>query len=83
MRHYKRIENGYIVGIGTGAGGVEIAEEEYDSLLEHIRSKPEAENGYSYKLKADLTWELYELPHVEITDEITDAEFMQMIEEVL
>ena len=61
----------------------EIAEEEYNALLEIIRTKPKAADGYNYKFKADLTWELYELPHVDVHDDVTDEEFMRMIEEVL
>lgn len=82
MRHYKIIENGYLTAIGTGNGGNEITEEEYSSLLEHIRSCPEAPEGYGYRLKEDLTWELYELPIVEDT-EISGDELMTMIEGVL
>ena len=82
MRYYKLIENGYIIAIGTGVGGIEITEEEYNSILVHIRSCPEAPSGYGYRLKEDLTWELYELPIVEETD-ISSDELMTMIEGVL
>ena len=82
MRYYKLIENGYLIAIGTGVGGVEIAEEEYNSLLNHIQSCPEAPEGYGYRLKEDLTWELYELPIVP-EEEISSDELMSMIEEVL
>lgn len=82
MRYYKIIENGYLVGIGTGVGGIKITEEEYNSLLEHIHNRPDAEEGYGYRLKEDLTWELYELPIVP-EEEISSDELMTMIEEVL
>ena len=82
MRYYKLIENGYLTTIGTGVGGVEITEEEYNSILVHIRSCPEAPSGYGYRLKEDLTWETYELPIVEETD-ISSDELMTMIEGVL
>lgn len=82
MRYYKLIENGYLIAIGTGVGGIEITEEEYNSILAHIRSCPEAPEGYGYRLKEDLTWELYELPIVEETD-ISSDELMTMIEGVL
>lgn len=82
MRYYKLIEDGYLTAIGTGNGGIEITEEEYNSLLEHIRNKPEAEEGYGYRLKEDLTWELYELPIVP-EEEISSDELMTMIEGVL
>ena len=82
MRYYKIVEDGYLVAIGKGAGGIEITEDEYNSLLTHIRNHPIAEEGYDYRLKEDLTWELYELPIVEET-EISSDELMTMIEEVL
>lgn len=65
MRYYKHIENDYVLYIGTGPGGEEIKAEEYAQILDTIRSRPTAEAGYGYRLKADLTWELYELPPVE------------------
>ena len=73
MRYYKLIEDGHLIAIGTGAGGIEITKEEYSSLLEHIRNCPSAEEGYGYRLKEDLTWELYELPIV--TEEETEATY--------
>lgn len=39
MRYYKLIENNYILAIGTGPGGVEITEAEYNALLTEIREK--------------------------------------------
>ena len=81
---YKIITNGYITVIGTGNGGTEITEEEYNSLLDHIRNCPEAPEGYGYRLKEDLTWELYELPVIpEEDEEISSDELLTMIEGVL
>lgn len=62
MRYYKIIYNGYIQRIGIGDGGIEITEKEYQYLSNIIQNKPIAENGYDYRLKENLTWELYELP---------------------
>ena len=39
MRYYKLIENDTLIAIGTGAGGVEITEAEYNALLSEIRTK--------------------------------------------
>jgi hypothetical protein len=84
MRYYKLVEDGYIIAIGTGAGGEEITKEEYDEIMSIIRNKPTAESGYDYKLKEDLTWELVEVPEVEPTDdEISGDELLNMIEEVM
>ena len=74
MRYYKIINNGYLVAIGNGSGGEEIPEAEYNNLLSVIRNKPSAPEGYDYRLKADLSWELYELPFVPEDDEEATAE---------
>ena len=62
MRHYKLIEGNYIVAIGTGGGGVEITEAEYNGIMAVIRSKPPRTETTDYRLKTDLTWEEYERP---------------------
>lgn len=77
MRHYKVIDNGFVTMLGTGYGGEEITAEEYSTILEVIKSKPTAPDGYSYRLKEDLTWELYELPVVE--EELTAEEALAII----
>lgn len=39
MRHYKQITDGKLIAIGTGLGGIEITEEEYNELLSMIQEK--------------------------------------------
>ena len=60
MRYYKDIQDGYIVAIGTGGGGVEITESEYSSILDVIRDKPARTDTTDHHLREDLTWEEYE-----------------------
>ncbi|MBR2880783.1 MAG: hypothetical protein IKB96_00260 [Prevotella sp.] len=60
MRYYKDLQDGYIVAIGTGGGGVEITETEYETILEAIRNKPSRTDTTDYHLREDLTWEEYE-----------------------
>ena len=81
MRYYKMIIDSYLVAIGNGSGGTEITADEYAELLNIIRSKPVASEGYDYRLKADLTWELYELPPAPAPedDEISDTEALNII----
>ena len=62
MRFYKNIEDGYITAIGTGGGGVEITEDEYDEIMAVIQAKPPRTETTDYKLRTDLTWEEYERP---------------------
>ena len=62
MRFYKLIDNGYITAIGTGGGGVEITEAEYDQIMGVIQTKPARTETKDYRLKLDLTWEEYDRP---------------------
>lgn len=63
--YQKIIENGYIVSIVKGVSNGNITEAEYNNLLDIIHNKHQAPSGYDYRLKTDLTWELYELPIAE------------------
>lgn len=57
MRYFKTVKNGYILTIGCGLGGIEIAEEEYQNLHAVFMKRP-AEEGICYDLRADtLEWE--------------------------
>ena len=60
MRYYKVIQDGYIVAIGTGGGGVEITEAEYDTIMAAIRAKPARTETTDYHLLENLTWQEYE-----------------------
>ncbi len=61
MNYYKQIENNFILAIGTGGGGTEITEAEYDEIMTVIHNKPPATETIDYRLKTDLTWEQYEV----------------------
>lgn len=79
MRYYKKLSDNYITAIGTGPGGVEIAEKEYNAIMAVIQSRPAAE-GKGYKLKTDLSWEEYDRPPVPEPsgeDEFSDAEVLK------
>lgn len=65
MDYYKQIDNGYIMSIGTGGHGTEITEQEYNTILSVIANKPTPTESVDYRLKADLTWERYEVEPVE------------------
>ena len=67
--YQKIVENGYIASIAKGANNGNITEEEYNAILSVIRNKPTAPDGFDYKLREDLTWELYELPVIPPEDE--------------
>lgn len=82
MRYYKSVDFDHLISIGTGLGGTEITESEYNNILSIIRSRPTPPAGYGYRLKADLTWEQYELPpepEPSDDDEISDDEAMAIM----
>ena len=84
MQYYKNIEDNYITSIGTESGQFEITQEEYLNILSIIRNKPNAEEGTAYKLKADLTWESYEVEVISEDEmEISNEELGKMIKEVM
>lgn len=74
MRHYKMLNEGYLVAIGTGAGGEEITKAEYMNIFNIIRSRPGAPEGYAYRLTAEGEWELYENPDEGETEETKGEE---------
>ena len=65
---YKQITDNYITAIGTGYGGEEISETEYNELMAIIQNAPKSA-GKGYKLRTDLTWEEYDLPPVVVSDD--------------
>ena len=81
MRFYKQASNNYIIAVGTGAGGTEITEAEYNDIMAIIQSCPAAE-GKGYRLKTDLTWEADDLPpkpEPSDEDELSDAEALNIL----
>lgn len=70
--YYKFVQNGYIIGVGVGAGGEEISEAEYNKLLDIIANRPEAPEGYCYALKDICEWELQKLPPSEQNEEVEE-----------
>lgn len=84
MRYYKQINDEYIDGIGTGDGGTEITESEYNEIMTIIRNCPVRE-GYGYRLKTDLTWEEYEdpTPPPDPSEEVSADEIADALEGIL
>lgn len=68
--YYKDIVNEYIVGFGTNGNGecTAITEQEYTQIRAVFADRPIAPTGYDYRLKTDLTWELYEVEEPDIDD---------------
>lgn len=97
MRHYAEYnDSGNLTGIGTGYGGVEITKEEYDRLLDEIRTKAAYVNKlYNGDISIDevpVDWqeeiqrrvdERRAAEEAAAEEEISSDELMTMIEEVL
>jgi predicted amino acid dehydrogenase len=79
MEYFKNTDGDYLISISTGAGMEQITAEEYEHILSEVRSAPEAEEGFRYRLKTDLTWELDELPPKDMDSEISDSEALAII----
>ena len=81
MRYYKILQDDYILSVGKGAGGEDLTESEYTQILDSIRNKPTAPDGYGYRLKSDLTWELLELSVTpeDADPDLTDSEALAII----
>lgn len=82
MRYFVQYgKKNHIIAIGTGYGGTEITETEYNEIMAIIQNHPTAE-GKGYRLKADLTWEEYDLPpepEPSDEDEISAEEALDII----
>lgn len=76
---YKYINDKFIIGVGTGFSGEEISEQEYNAILDKINNRPEAPEGYSYRLTTAMEWELCEVPNIEPTAE---EEIIELEEDV-
>ena len=59
--------------------GEDITETKYNEILSLLQSRPIAEEGFAYRLTADLQWELYEVPIAEESDVITDEEALEIL----
>ena len=79
MRYYKLIDASFIRAIGTGNGGTEITEDEYNTILAAIHSKPAATETTDYRLREDLTWEAYEIEPPDPDPEIDEAELLNIL----
>jgi hypothetical protein len=82
MRYYKILDNNYILAIGTGLGGIEIIETEYNHILSLLHNIPIAPSGYAYRLTEELEWELYEAPIIEEEELATEEDYIAALEQL-
>ena len=96
MRYYKKISDGIIIAIGTGPGGTDITESEYNALLAEIREKAAlVDKLYSGEITIDdVPTDWQEEIQLRVDERIaaegeaaeqpmSGEEFMTMLEEVL
>jgi hypothetical protein len=79
MRFFTVTSDTYILSVGTGNGGTEITEDEYNAILAVIRNKPPATETTDYRLREDLTWEAYPIDPPDPDPEIDDAEVYNIL----
>ena len=79
MNKFVNVENEYIVSVQIGGAGIPITDEEYNAIADAIRNSPESPDGFIYRLKTDLSWELHELPTPDPDPEISDSEAIAII----
>lgn len=75
--------NGYIYSVvyGNNTTGNIITEEEYMTIKEIIHNIPVASDGFGYRLKESLEWELYELPEMPEVEEVaTEQDYIDALE---
>ena len=80
MMHYAiNYDDGYITGVVAGVSGAysNCNEAEYMMVRDMLRHRPEAPDGYYFRLRDDLQWELTAVP--EISGEISDTEALAII----
>lgn len=84
---YQKItENGYIVSIASGVTNGNITESEYNTIRQKLKVHLEAPIGKEYRLREDLTWELVDLPSVDINDEdyeLDAQDLLEMLKEIM
>ncbi len=82
MHYTLSIANGYIIGVCESEKPYsnEITKAERDEIFNTLMSRPKAEEGYQYMLKADtMEWELVELPQPSEDDELDNSEALSII----
>lgn len=78
------VEDGYIVSVGKISKMTEdcIDDASYGIELRMLTNPPTAPEGKAYRLKSDLTWELYDMPIPEPTP-ITPEDLYTAMEGIL
>ena len=83
-KYYKEVSNGYISSIGISENGyqpfIEIDLAEYTEIKQALSDIPDAPEGFFYRVKEDLSYEL--VAEEEPTDNITLEEYNDALQTV-
>jgi hypothetical protein len=72
--YYKQVIDDRITAVGEHGYEIGISKAEYDAILAVMLNPPTPPEGKGYRLKADLSWEEYDLPVIDPDDEMITAE---------
>lgn len=78
MRYYKQVLDNYILSISVENGETEITENEYNDILSFVQNNIRTV-GKGCHLRADLTWEEYDLPIDPIDETATEDEMREAL----
>lgn len=75
-------EDGYIHGLvkGVSQENSNCTKAEYDQIMAVFKNSPTAPDGFYYRLKENLEWELCEMPPIEAT--ATEADYQSALEDL-
>lgn len=77
-RYYEQTSNGYILSYGISEHtGTEITEVRYNDILDAVVHMPQDEEGISYRLKTNLSYEQITVDPVD--PDIDDTEAMSIL----
>ena len=62
--------------------GKEITEAEYNRIKSIIDNRPTAPDGFTYRLTAELEWELYGMPVEEVEEEAAAEDYETALAEM-
>lgn len=78
MRYFKIVENDKLIIVGTGVGGIEISESEYDDLIREIDAKIKfADKLYHNEITIDEVPEEWREDIIRRVDERIEADSME------
>ena len=79
------IQDGYIASVvaGVSAKNSNATEAEYLAVKSLLQNAPTVPDGFGYRLREDLEWELYELPEMtDIPEEATEGDYIAALAEM-